>query len=247
MKKSLILIILAVLTISCSSDSSSNQTFSGVLIQKTIQQFTNGSPSITTFYHYNGAKLTSVTSDDFLYKYFYSGNLIIKEEIYHTNDLAYVLDFDYDPQNRLIQYKREAVGPGQIFRNVYHYNTDNTISVDEYFIYETGSEEELTQAKYYMSSAGEIEKMENYNGTVTETATFTYDSKNNPFKNVLGMDKLLIPGGFYSNVIHQVYTGYPPEVSDVTSEFTYNSDNYPIAMSRTIGTNQDSTMQYFYQ
>lgn len=247
MKKIFVVILFAVLAISCSSDSSSDQTFSGVLVKKTIQEFTNGSPSITTFYHYNGAKLSTVTSDDFLYKYFYSGNLIIKEEIYHTNNLAYVLDFDYDQQNRLIQYKREAIGPGQIFRNVYHYNPDNTIFLDQYFIYETGSEEELTHAKYYMSSTGEIEKIENYNGTVTETATFTYDSKNNPFKNTVGLDKLLFPGGFYSNIISEVYSNYPPGVSNVTFEFTYNSDNYPVTMERTIGTNHDASIQYFYE
>ncbi len=247
MKKIFTLITLAFLAISCSSDSSSDQTYSGVLIQKTIQEFTNGSSSITTFYHYNGAKLSTVNSDDFLYKYFYSGNLIIKEEIFISNDLAYVLNFSYDTQNRLIQYRREAIGPGQIFRNVYHYNTDNTISVDQYFIYETGSEEELTYAKYFMSSAGEIEKVEDYNGSTTQTTTFSYDQKNNPFKNILGMDKLLIPAGFYANVTQQVYTGYPPETLDQTFQFTYNADDYPVTMERTIGTNHDTTVHYFYQ
>lgn len=248
MKKIVALIILAAFAISCSSDSSSSHSYSGVLVKRTIQDFTNGSPSVTTFYQYNGAKLVSTTSDDMICKYYYTGNLITQEEIYFNDDLAYVLNFSYDNQNRLVQSRRETIGPGQIFRNVYHYNADNTISVDEYFIFETGSDEELSHAKFYMNSAGEIDKIEEYNGSSVQTTTFSYDQQNNPFKNILGMRQLLVPeSGFDSNVTSIVYTGYPPETLNRSFQFTYNTDQYPVSMSRTIGTNQDATMQYFYE
>lgn len=248
MKKIFLCIVVALIAISCSSDSSSNTaSTSSVLVKKMVQTDVDGNLVSTNIYTYNGNKINTITSDDFLYKYFYTGNLIVKEEIYIANNLAFVLDFDYDTQNRLVQYRREAIGPGQIFRYVYQYNNDNTLSVDQYFTYETGSEVEETPAKYYLNAQGEIEKIEEYSGATTLTTTFSYDQKNNPFKNVIGMDKLLIPGGFYSNVTHRVHTGYPPEILDQTFEYTYNADDFPVTGRRTIGTNQVANFQYFYQ
>lgn len=256
MKKQFAIIVLFLLTISCSSsdaDAPSNQTIDDSILLKRMIQTTTGSVQnvVSTDFTYSGNKLVTITNDnDFIQRYFYTGDLITRMEWTVDNSgIPIVYVYSYNNNDQLVMMTKTDNLVNQSLRITYAYNSDNTIILNAYSRTENSEEEFDSSSKYYMNDSNDIVRIEDYDqsGTlITKTTTFVYDSKNNPFKNVLGWGKLLIGRrGFYANVTSMVSSIEGTQ----TSTYQYNNDAFAIAESRSYSGNPGvvDALQYIYE
>ncbi|WP_298221132.1 hypothetical protein [Flavobacterium sp.] len=246
MKKLLILLLMTFLFYSCSSDSSSDSNpvaTDSILIRRTIQTTSGSSQNaIINDFAYTGNKLNTITnSEGLVQKYFYTGDVITRMEWYVDNSgIPIIYDYTYT-NGKLATMKKTDNLVDQEFRIVYTYNNDGTITTNNYSRTDNSGEEFDGQSKYFMTTTNEIQRIEDYNtaGTqIASTSTFVYDAKNNPFKNILGWGKLLIPGaGFYANVTSSV-TNFGTQ----SATFQYNADNFPTTEVRSYSGNPGTTI-----
>jgi hypothetical protein len=245
----------AVLLTSCSSSTSSSTplTESDVLVTKTIEHFANDNTTITTNYIYDGKKLIgSNDSDGYYEEYTYVGDLITSVKSYDDTDALVTEEtFAYNSSNLLITYvlkdfitdhgrKEQFVHNGSI---ISYTVTTGTAQVQD-FLSETGT-------IYY--SNGEVTHIDTNVVSIgnTYTRSYTYDSKNNPFKNITGYDKLNFINeeaiGVTRNVLTDHFLSATEDVTD-TSTYTYNSLNFPLTGSDIEGTDATTQIntQYFY-
>ncbi len=231
MKKILFLIIVSCLLTFCSSDSSSSSASDeSILLKKIIRENENGITTINT-YVYEGRKITTSSFSTYLQKFYYSGNLVTKVESYNSGQLMSVFTFEYNSSEKLVQYKLVSPDIGRSERDTYVYNNDNTISVNHYTAIDDDNETLQTQ-KYFTDSSGEIIKIERYSANSTATTLYTYDTKNNPFKNVIGFDKLLniVGQGIKHNTLTTHETAFDGVINQNEKVITYNTQDYPLNM-----------------
>jgi hypothetical protein len=242
MKKILLLVIVSCLLSFCSSDSSSSSDDT-ILLKKIIHENENGSTTITT-YVYDGKKMKTVSNGTYVSKFYYSGNLVTKVEGYINNLLASVFTFEYDTSEKLVQYKLVSSDISRSDRYTYVYNNDNTISVNHYTAIDDDNETLRTE-KYFLGIDSEIIKIERYYSNGTSTTLYTYDSKNNPFRNVIGLDKLLniLSEGIKHNTLTKNETAF--DSADILTErvIIYNAQDYPLTVQLE-GSNDAE--QYYY-
>src|SRR5690606_12993264 len=80
--------------------------------------------------------------------------------------------------------------------------------------------------------------------------TYQYDDKNNPWKNIPGMDKIAFSNGGAMGVNHNMTL--ETEVLDAsttvvgTTTYTYNAANYPVTSSEDYD-GDITTTEYFYE
>jgi hypothetical protein len=138
----------------------------------------------------------------------------------------------------------------QGFKLLYSYNSNGTISVREFSGNATTQTEEGQASEYFLTNSGEIDHIETQeaSGTVI-TRSYTYDAKNNPFKNVLGFDKFFFSDTGFRHNVTSIMTANV-QAYDVTSTFTYNANDYPISaieiVSDSFGSTT-STIEYIYE
>jgi hypothetical protein len=235
-----------VLISSCSSDDSSSSDSSGiVLLKKTIRTDSDGL-KITTNFTYDGNKLVSIVdnSGDGNTYYTYTNDLIIKE-VYKLPDgtVEQINTYEYDTNKRLVVFVRSEPIDELGTKHVYIYNADGTISIKDYI----GDDKSQT----VFNGEGKITFT---NGEITSITTdyspdkaYTYDDKNNPMKNVIGLDKIAFEDSDASGIFHNIVSEKDTESNEVvgTYVFTYNSDNYPV---KSIDTEhgEKTTTEYFY-
>lgn len=265
MKKLIYLLCVTFLILqSCSSgDSSSNventSTSTSILCKKTITNNPDGE-YISTF-TYDGNKIVKKEvslNNIFISKdvYTYNGSLIVKKETFNKNNqLIYNNIFNY-LSNNLLESETEYYPGYGTQRIKYTYVNTNTIS---YLMLE-GDVKSQNFTPYaegtITTSNNNISGIFEYKyGTTVPTAnysrSFTYDVMNNPFKNVLGLNKLFFESlddrgfygsmGFVNNIIKQEM---PNGYGKINVNFTYNSNDYPI--SAYYVEYQDENEQYFY-
>lgn len=235
MKKIIFLFCITFLFLqACSSESSDNNENSIILCKHKV--FSNGS---SWDYSYDGNKILMVkTGNSILLKYYYTGDLITKVENYDSNEIVRRITFSYNNINQLISEEAVHYLPDLTYNKTdYIHNSNNTIS----FIQYTGA-----PGSYSVFTSGTIilvNNEENVRQDNFQTITMTYDNKNSPFKNVLGVDKLFPTsqvgfGGRYSN---PVSVNFSNSNSANTYQYQYNQQGYPI--SQIVGT---SSCQYYY-
>ncbi|WP_309642639.1 hypothetical protein [Flavobacterium sp.] len=256
MKKLSALVLLVLFAVSCSSsdsDATSNPTNTdSILLRRTIQT-TSGSTdgAYINDFTYNGNKLNTITSNNGLIeKYFYTGDLITRMEWTVDNSgIPIVYVYSYNNNGQLVNMTKTDNLVDQEFRIAYSYNSDGTITLNQYSRTDNSPEEFDNQNKYYMNGNNDIERIEDYNpsGTqITQTTTFVYDTKNSPFKNILGWSKLLFAtGGSHTNVTSMVSSIEGTQ----TSTYQYNINDFPIARSRSYSWNPGvtDTFEYIYE
>ena len=223
MKKILCLFgALSLLLTSCSSndDSDNNNTDADtVLLKKTITTDSEGD-AVTSIYTYDGNKIVSIIDDsgDVNEYYTYTGNLITK-----------------------LEYKFPDGSIDQV--NTYTYNADGTVTAKSY----GGDNESQTDA-------GTVITIKFVNGEVTEIISpdasyeehvYTYDTKNNPMKNVIGMDKIAFIDGEGNGVKYNILTDTSEDELWTNSTFTYNDNGYPTKEVDT-GTDSLGNTEFFY-
>lgn len=246
MKKNILLLSVVALLTSCSGDDNSTVDPNGILLKKVIY---NGAEILTEEYTYNGNKIVKmVSSEGELENYTYTGNLISKSEYFEDGVLSVTNYYEYNSDNQLIRYIELEGGTG--YKETYSYNGDGTISVVEY----TGDLVSQTTvqgtAVLYIQNDEIIKKTESHSGGVDED-TYTYDSTNSPFKNVLGYDKIMISSSFVEegishNVLTHLFTSTGNPTDEFSYSYTFNSDNFPTNAIETDGSGNINTRQYFY-
>ncbi len=239
---------LALLFVSCSSDSdSSSDDASGpVLLKKIIETDYNGDV-FTTNYFYEGNKIVKTVDDDGYYeKFYYTGDLITKMEFYSDTNLLEQTDlFTYNSNQQLVSFQRLLHNEDLGFKEVYVYDLSGNVSVT-YYNGDLTSQTNETGTGNVTFVNGEISVMNDVDSGVTKT--YTYDTKNTPMKNVLGMNKLAFyDSGNDQGISHNVLTLTKSDGESVVSTYTYNSNDFPVTCVDDDSVLGNTTFQFFYE
>ncbi|KAF2510182.1 hypothetical protein EYY60_11775 [Flavobacterium zhairuonense] len=240
MKKILCLFgALTLLLTSCSSDDSGS---SVVLLKKEITTDSDGD-KVTTDYKYDGNKIISATvqgTTTGIY-FTYTGDLITKMEFKYEGVVEQVNKYEYDSNGKLISFIRVEPLEENGSKEVYTYNSDGSISITAY----SGTDLAQTTADGTGKITfvnGEIDKIAL---TYGPTRSYTYDDKNNPYKNVLGYDKISFTDGEAEGILHNIVSVKNGTKVTESYVFTYNGDGYPVKSVDTDGSGV-ATTEYFY-
>lgn len=233
----LVITFLVILIQSCSSSdnatTNNNPPFVGVKL--TSIQYPNG--TVETF-TYNGNQLDRVTKSSGTYrKYTYQGSLVSKMEFCSsTNQVVSIVEFTYNGIN-LIKQKEYATDGSYLKEINYTHNGNSTINVNM-VLYNGTTLIDSGQYKFFINAQGNRYKVEDLNSS--DITNYTYDSKNTPYKNIIGYDLLLFE---YNNV-----TQSTSSTITVTKTLQYNSQDYPTSVSQVNAPGGNmGTVTYSYQ
>ena len=238
---------------SCTSGNNENVNNGNSIILCKHKVFSNGS---SWDYSYDGNKILMVkTGNSVILKYYYTGDLITKVETFDTNQIATRNTYIYNSANQLINeisvnYLPDPNNPAGN-KTDYTYNSNNTIS----FIYYLGlpGQYSIHSSGVIYLNNGEITSVnENYQNNVPNTSvmTRTYDNKNSPFKNILGINKILTRngagGGFQSRINNPITIGFTNN-NLISYSYQYNEQGYPVSEYVTnSNSSSTSSCQYYY-
>ena len=222
-----------------------------VLLKQTIDVYTNGNV-ITTDYNYSGNRLVSIVDNDPLdaadLYFYYTGSLITKMEYkFEDGAVEQTETFEYDGNNLLIAYKLVVPDDqgGYGFRYTYVHNSDNTITGTKY-IGDATTQEDLSLTETISFVNGEVSSIVTSTGS---SYTYTYDTNNNPLRNVIGLSKIAFAGGeggsFRYNLTREVIVN---EIETNTYDYIYQylPNNYPTQSTQDEGEGEYTT-QYIYE
>ena len=249
MKKIFAMAAIALFMVSCSDDdSNSTNQENAVLVKKMIDTDEDG--TYTNILTYDGNKIISmVGTDGSTTEYTYTNGLLSKEETTYDSAIYEKTTYEYNSNNKLVSstfYEYADDANAYAVKSVYTYNSDNTITATTYKGDEN-SQTELSGTRTITMTNGNIIKYSVlYDGTtVPVVTTRTYDTKNNPFKNVFAYDVMVLAAleGGNNNVLTENVDslGTP----STTYEYLYNSDNYPTKATIDEG-GYIYTTEYFY-
>ncbi|MDI1257256.1 MAG: hypothetical protein PSV16_14275 [Flavobacterium sp.] len=249
MKKLIYLFSFAAVLASCagSDDANENTNPETMLVKKRV--FNDGFETVTTNYTYNGQKLVKTTDDNGMYsKLTYTGDLITKWEWFDADDTSTEVEtFEYNASGQLTKYT-DLYYDFEEEVEVYNYvhNADGSIS---YTHYSGNSTVQSFDHDGVITATQYSEHHEDLGETYTNT--FTFDDKNNPYKNVIGFDKIVFSEGsdpaplnFNNNVLSNIHSEYDDESGTFT--YTYNAANFPLTQDE-LEADEHYTTTYTYQ
>ncbi|MDR6371263.1 hypothetical protein J2795_002950 [Chryseobacterium bernardetii] len=226
-----------------------------------------GGQSYVVEFKYNGDQIieTYNASDDDRVVYTYSGynsDYIAKTEEFIGGALVLRREFTYS-NGRLSTEKITDQEQGTlIYTKYYQYISDTHVQFNEYksgtYNPSTGTYSDLVfaQVDVNLTNAGNVASAKyTYNG-VTYNITNTYDTFNNPMKNIRGFVKINlfdVSDGQtgYNNLLNQTesYSGSSNGTNKITAVYTLNGDNYPTKAVTTydISGNGTSTHNWLYE
>jgi hypothetical protein len=241
---------------SCSGDDSdstnNNPNENGPLLTKMIETYDE--EIFTTYYHYDGNKLTGTTTDGGHYsEYTYTDDKLTKYEYFTEDDILIDKNlFTYNAEGKLSELLEIHFFDDESYytKTVYTHNSNGNISVSLYSGDETEQNELLSTGTVVVQNGNIMSIALNYVDGESWVDTFTYDNKNDSFKNVFASDVLALRsifdnGGGWTNNVLTIDTTYP-EGGDYTFTYTYNSEGYPITSSDTFEGEPDGEYQFFY-
>jgi hypothetical protein len=225
MKKILCLFAFSALFLSsCSSSDSSSSSASGPLVKTMIIDSANpADDDFNLLFTYSGNKILNVKDSGVLIEeYIYTGDKLTR--VNHPQDNGYiVIEYTGDQVSKFTEYdidndsaeKTLVTYSGNTFtRTVYSgdLTSQTTLSHTEVCTVQNGNLTQLTRTSFGSSN----------------TETVTYDTKNNPFKNIMGYANfqvldLDIEGNLNNATDYSSGGSYHDTIS-----FTYNADNYPL-------------------
>ena len=240
MKKLVLLTALFALFQSCSSSDSEPTPPGSILVKRIVD--TNPAGVFTYTYTYNGNKMVEsvLSTTNYIRRgvYIYTGDLNTKSEFFDIdNTLTARNSINYNTDNRLESTVNLDFYNGTGKRQTYTYNPDGTISTISYSGDLINQDTVVSHNTITMSNGEISSRVEDY-GTVIKTFTYVYDTKNNPFKNVIGY------GQESHNLIQSTYSENGGTVYTTDQHYTYNSSNFPI--THYAGTNTNSVLRYYY-
>lgn len=252
MKNFFIIIFIALTFNSCSDDS--NERADATRLTRMIRNSDLSSDlnELITDYSYEGKKLKDIRFGSTRWEYIYSDSNIIFINRYSNSDLEFKTTYQYDSKGRVSSELLEDMAQGYPIKNDFTYNSDNTISYKESYPGLSDEIQNKITGIIYMDSEGQILKHEKmFLGVLSRRVVWTYDSKNNPFKNITGYQKL--PMNFRE--LHNFRTKHTYDENEAllnktTYDYQYNSDGYPINSVETFyypsGYSSTNNVKYFY-
>lgn len=253
MKKNLFLSSLIFLSLSCSSTDDEPEIVDPqypVLVTKAIVD-----GDVYTV-KYDGIKILEESnadgSDKFVYTY--TGNLITQIKDYFNGSLSSTTDFTYD-NDKLINVKKVGLTLGSNTANTetrtYTYPNSTTVNCTQIrnYTFAGNAQTDKSEIVYTVKNDDIISSKETYyhnnvlSGNITEN--YTYDDKNNPYKNVLGFDKIELYNYWTSNdnlsskknLVLFTNANTPTSSSSFSYRLvyttSYNDKNYPNQITET--------------
>lgn len=250
--KKIILIIVIFTTFSCSEDEGINSdgAYKGILLKSEVS-----SGRTLNYFYEEGNKLSKIvyTGDDvdsWVQKFTYENDLIVKSEYFYSNSnqVGSKEIFRYE-NNKLIQsirYYSNSEDSGYTLPPPSDWDEEPSTTTD--FIYNSdGSKTIIWATKDYIESDGlygNYNKSINYFdevGNVIKRETFktanssgridhfNFDSKNTPYKNIVGVIHL---GGLFGYNNNEVENYNEMNTFDSQVYYEYNSYGYPISSRR---------------
>ena len=223
MKKFLLLALPAILLTSCSSDDSQDNTPVGTLVKTMVIDVANpADDDYNLTFTYSGDKLKTVKDSGVLIEQFiYTGDKLTR--INHPEDNTYIIiEYSGNQVSKFTEYdpdfdsatKTVVTYSGNTFtRTVYDgdLTTQSTLMYTEVCTVQNGNISQYTRNAFGTSN----------------TETITYDTKNNPFKNisnyaVFQVLDLEIEGNLNNDIASSTFG------VNYTVNYTYNADNYPL-------------------
>lgn len=236
-------LLLSITLFSCSKDEESTPPDSASLI---LPKKVNEKDPVyndkgkDTYFTYDGNKIVSSIYDGQYKRVFtYTGDLITKVESFSYDKLTWSIDYTYTNGKLTSMLEKEPPYNPQLTN--YIHNTDGTV------LYSSTS----GKGKLTFKDGNLVEDASETNGT----ETYEYDTKNNPFKNVLGVSALLYndKGGILFNASKNNYIKKTDKYNGITSvlttsTITYNSNGYPIEDKEYWAGGTDYTFyKYYYE
>jgi hypothetical protein len=243
--KKVLLLLSAIVLVSCSGDDGSSPA-TGALLKKIVQTYNDGEPH-TAIYHYNGNKVTYISTEDDKLVYTYSGDKITDISVQDLSGNEWVhFDFAYDNAGRLSHQSVTYIGPDIENYSDYTYNADGTVSVVQHLWHQFEGQYIVENRKLFFTG-NDLDSVVTYLQNGTSTVSYSYDDSKNPYRNIEGFDKLLTFDASQHNATSETATGPDGSIiNQAFSVFDVNVDNYPETSTRT--ENGDiRTTQYFYQ
>ena len=256
MKKILCLFgALTLVLVSCSSDDENSE---NLILPKTVTYKYSDAEGDNdkAVVLYNGNKIVSASysvSDKEVYTYI--GDFITKiEDFASEGNISSTNEFTYENGKLKIDLLTEISGDHTyISKTVYTHNNDGTISYVTYSDINTTDENKTSEGVLTYSNGNLVKKTNNYEGGSSYSKTYEYDTKNNPFKNVLGYN-LLIDYDTTVNLnnvtkMTNVYDngGAGGSTNVFTYTYEYNDMGYPVKQVETNLLNDgEDTTEYAY-
>ena len=239
MKKNILaLFIGSLLIMSCTNDENEAQQTSSndkTLVTKWTQTESNGKTYETT-YSYIGLKLDQITYgvDSSFSKYTYTGDLITKIEYFtKTNDLREITTLEYDSSNNLIKENTtdERYEGTYTFISTYTHNNDNTITENYSDSSSSNGDIHAFEKTIYVQDGEVLKTVESSIGYLTN---FSYLPKNNPFKNIIGYNKLFFSSYLGEKGNLKIIESKIAEDKNTTYDYTtFTNNNYPLLFVKT--------------
>ena len=226
-------LLLSITLFSCSKDGESSSSQASLILPKKVSEGVD-----ETYYTYDGNKIVSENYQvNYKSVYTYTGNLITKIESFYYAKLLSTYDFTYT--NGKITSMLDTEPPYAPIMTTYIHNTDGTI------LFSSSNKDE---GKLTFKDGNLIEW---YSKDVGSTKIYEYDTKNHPFRNILGFSALsgiMFTGSNKNNIIKMTAktNGFADESGKTI--ITYNSDGYPIeSQGYWNGSSSSVTTKYYYE
>ena len=240
------------------NNNSGNELLVSEIIYNTI-----GSDYLYTDRHfYDGNKLTSIVTEstyqngnpqvDYIFNFVYTNNKISRiDEYYGDNNNSGIearYTFEYDNQGRISFYDycyfSSSGTCNEYDTNNLTYSSNGIVSIS--YVNNVGSDYEdagiltlqLDNNGNIISGNDSYQDVDDSGNTITVTvnASFEYDNQNSPFKNIIGMDSIILLHLGYNPLQWSAFNNcnsYTIEFSDegevyeYTYSYDYNEDGYP--------------------
>lgn len=249
------LLVVTVLFYSCANDKNG-----GVKLLSKLIETAEDSTKVTTLFTYKGTEIVNTDNSKMHIDYSYTNGLITKIVTTNkSNQTKVTAVYTYD-KDKLVSLKSSDG-----FETNYTYTADGSIAYQTF-----STDDKMLQIKkqhgilsYKMGNLTKDSRVldDSPSGILTKNdVSFEYDTKNNPFHNIVGFDKLLnqYQAASVNNSLISVVENSTTTASDdqiissakfFKSVFKYDDDNYPIAQ---ITENASSTvgylkLEYFYE
>lgn len=243
MKKLLSLLSVVLLVfVSCSDND--NDSPDPILLKK-VNYTRNGVLSSENII-YDGNKIVSNSfTTGTIFKYTYADNVIAKI-VQINNGTSITTDYIY-ANGKLAAYV-EKNDDNTYYKMQYTYNDDGTVSYQQFTgVTATSIDQKTETAGKYTFKDGNLIKDETSTGYIA----YEYDTKINPFNNILGFNLLINEQQSHTNnrikQTHASGSGDNITINSTTTYmFKYDENNFPSEMTESNGSNTIQTVQYFY-
>lgn len=216
------------------------------IVKKIIETDDSSGSTITNF-TYDGNKIVNfVDSDGTSGVFTYVGDNLTRIDYFDGPDLTDSDIFTYNAAGKIIVHLALIHANDYAEREDFTYNSDGTVTYNAFW----GTVLEQTnvegQGKLFFTD-GQVSKKETYfDNLVLSSETYVYDSKNNPWKNVIGLNEAYVflgdVTGIKSNLLTASGTNDPHAI-----EYIYNPANFPESSIDISAVSGQVSTQYFYE